>query len=375
MSIPLHVLYFRSRTPECPKYVRALEPLGYMVKRGHRITDMESLVQPDGTLAWEAVEGALAQCNVLLVTNVDVTPPIMDLFMRMVEYCRQHRKLMVFDTDDCYPEVPDTNPLREHTLPWEFLQKVVLQCHAVTVTGTVLQKVMSLYHRHVFVLPNMIDFSKYPMRPRSHERLRVGWMGGATHLADLPIVAEAVRNLRRKYIFDFVLGGFPHHFSQVAKLVRLHGLLPEDLKRRLEQDAVALIHHLHDISCEVGIAVPYEQFPAALAAMDLDIGLCPIRDTLFNRCRSAIKFYQYAAVGTVAVASNIYPYSDEPVLLAENTVGDWEKALEPLLLDKAAREKTACAQRDYVLRNRNYELNGMMWELLYQRLLEVLQKA
>lgn len=371
MSAPLNILYFRcSKDPDCGKYVRTIEPLSYLQKRGHRVTAADFLLTPAKTLTVEQVTATLAEADIVLITCIDITPGTFDVFEAIVDFCNLHRKIIVYDTDDCYVEVPESNPLRQRTLSWDFLQKVVTRCHAVTVTGKVLQKVLAFYHKHVFILPNMIDFARYRPRPREHDRLRIGWAGGMTHVSDLVLITEAIRTLQKKYRFEFYILGFAQEFITVAENARKHLIHPDKLKDPFHREMVALAHHLHDINYELVFAVPYREFPQMLAALDLDIGLCPIQENLFNQCRSAIKFYQYAAVQTATVASKIYPYTDEPVLLAENTPQSWIQVLEPLILDAQTRERVTQLQYDYVLQNRNYETNGVLWEVFYQQLLQ-----
>jgi hypothetical protein len=371
MSTPLNILHFRrGKDPDCSKCVRAIEPLFYLQKRGHQVTEVDFLFDADPRLTPEKVTQTLEACNIILITSIDVTPNSFELFKSIVSFCNRHRKVIVYDTDDCYVEVPDSNPLRHRTLPWDFLQEVIKLCHAVTVTGQVLQKVLSFYHRHVFILPNMIDFAKYRPRPRKHNRVRIGWAGGMTHVTDLALITDAVRTLQKKHHFEFFILGFAKEFVAVAEMARKNLISPQQMKDPFQREMVALAHHLHDIDYELISTVPYSDFPRMLEELDLDIGLCPIQESLFNRCRSAVKFYQYAAVQTATVASKVYPYTDEPVMLAENQPQAWIEALEPLILDAKTRAKVTDLQHQYVLQSRNYETNGIVWEVLYQKLIE-----
>jgi hypothetical protein len=98
---------------------------------------------------------------------------------------------------------------------------------------------------------------------------------------------------------------------------------------------------------------PPELHPSILSRSSFDIGLCPLQDTEFNKAKSAIKFYEYAAVGAVTLASDVGPYVDEVNYRAKNTKKDWIKKLEKLIVDKEFREKLRQQQYDYVYKNRN----------------------
>ena len=54
------------------------------------------------------------------------------------------------------------------------------------------------------------------------------------------------------------------------------------------------------------VAHPYKQ-----ALLNSDIAILPLKDDLFNRCKSAIKWVEYSSLGIPSVAVNIPPYSPE----------------------------------------------------------------
>ncbi len=53
--------------------------------------------------------------------------------------------------------------------------------------------------------------------------------------------------------------------------------------------------------------VPVEQYPKLLAGFD--IGLAPLIDSPFNRCKSDLKYVEYGKVGVPAVFSKVGPYT------------------------------------------------------------------
>jgi len=103
-----------------------------------------------------------------------------------------------------------------------------------------------------------------------------------------------------------------------------------------------------------------------LSRCDFDIGIAPLEDTTFNAGKSCIKYYEYAAVGTVAVTSDVVPYSEEANYRAKNTFKDWYNKLEKLIVDKDFREKIRLQQSEWVRKNRSLEAIGVDWELACQ---------
>jgi hypothetical protein len=367
----LQILYFEPPNPSASKFVRVLEPLHYLAKRGHTIISHLSLFAPGSSPA--EIDETLKKCDIFLISNVDIHPHLFELFNKLVAFCNQNQILIIYDLDDYYNEVPESNPHRHATLTWEYMQTLIGKAHILTVTGRELQETLSQLHPRVLVLPNMIDFAKYPIRPRRSDRIRVGWALGVTHLEDFSVIAESIRKLQKKYSFQFVIFGlFPdfHEFVRNAKTVQQYGITANDMDDPYFKAIVKFMRDTEDIECELIPSTTYQEFPASLAALDLDVGICAIQNHRFNRCRSAIKFYQYAAVQTATVASNIYPYSDEPVVLADNNEKSWTQQLEALIVDRSFREKTTQLQYNYVIENRNYEVNSVLHETLYQQLRE-----
>jgi len=96
--------------------------------------------------------------------------------------------------------------------------------------------------------------------------------------------------------------------------------------------------------------------------MDWDIGLCPLKDNAFNQAKSCVKFYEYAAVGTTCLASDVLPYKNEVNYRAKNTFKDWYKKLERLIVNEKFREKIAEKQWAFVEEHRNIREIVVKWE-------------
>ena len=93
---------------------------------------------------------------------------------------------------------------------------------------------------------------------------------------------------------------------------------------------------------------------------DWDIGACPLGSTEFDRCKSALKFYEYAAAGTLTVASDVEPYRDEVSLLASDTDG-WVETLERYLTHPERRAAETEAQRHWVMEHRTIQALVPRW--------------
>lgn len=96
----------------------------------------------------------------------------------------------------------------------------------------------------------------------------------------------------------------------------------------------------------------YREFLTTLSGLNWDIGLAPLVDTSFNRCKAPTKFIEYTACAIPVVASNVPVYAD--VMPKKGGVivdEDWYDTLSDFLSDPKARldainnARTFCKER------------------------------
>jgi len=136
----------------------------------------------------------------------------------------------------------------------------------------------------VGIFPNSVDFKLFKPFPKVDTgQIRIGWFASASHLSELWIVRNIFKKLFAKYNnkIKFVLQG------DIRELCRVF------TKEEVEY------HPFIDLSV----------YPIKVAALNLDIGICPIVDDDFNRCKSALKWSEYASLGVPSVCSDLPPYS------------------------------------------------------------------
>lgn len=150
-----------------------------------------------------------------------------------------------------------------------------------------------------------------PDQRASHPVPVVGWTGSiATHPGDLEEMGPALAQVRRRHDSVFTVIG-----TGVGVRQRV-GIDPDVTAGWVDLD----------------------QYPAAYSA--LDIALCPLRDTRFNRAKSWIKPLEAACVGAVPIMSPTPEYC----LLAEQGIGllaknprEWAGTLRRLIMEPDER--------------------------------------
>ena len=108
----------------------------------------------------------------------------------------------------------------------------------------------------------------------------------------------------------------------------------------------------------------YLEFLQALNHLHWDVGLAPLIDDSFNRCRSPIKFLEYTACHIPTVASDVSVYRSAIEagcgLLVRDQ--DWRPAIESLLSDGKLRQ--SCIDRAQDACERRFGLEEVAARLL-----------
>lgn len=183
------------------------------------------------------------------------------------------------------------------------------------------------YNPNVAILPNAIDTRRYKaLQLQPNKPLRVGWAGGASHYEDWVSIREPINKLLRKYKFTLVMAG-----------AAWPGLIDEDLRQYVE-------------------VLPwfgFEAYSYAIATMALDIALIPLADLPFNHYKSAIKLYEFSAIGVPSVVSNILPYSASGIdsALYYSNLNMFTDVVDNLINAPLARKQVGEAARKEVLKN------------------------
>lgn len=291
------VAWYRARVPGT-----ALNGLGYDVK----MTD-----QLDRN--W------IEQCDVF-VTTPTANPQTLEL----VRHLKGRGALTVLDTDDDYWTLHPENPASWSAENLATYANIGREVDRITVATPELVDVMKPLNDRVYVLPNALPEAVWPAEPKEvkgeGEPLVLGWAGSTGHAPDLRMMYHILLQL---------LDEFP------TLEVRIAGLNTDQMPT-----------HPRLIRPE---PVKIEQYPDLLAGFD--IGIAPLIDSRFNRCKSDLKFLEYGMVGLPVVASNVTPYSrsiknGENGYLAKNAKG-WLKYLRLLITDYETRARIAAEARAF----------------------------
>jgi glycosyltransferase involved in cell wall biosynthesis len=278
---------------------------------------------------------------------------------------KQMGKRVIYEIDDDLWTVNPDNPsvAISTELRWQY-EHIISEASAVTTTTEYLAKKLRKFNKNVFVCPNAIDFDHYLERFKLNPRLQIGYSGAASHWKDLELIIDPLLELQGKYDFDFCLQGMVSTplESEAYIMRQIIGLKLEPEKTRYMESCLNLYEKMRGLKySHVPFYAPFLH-AAALRRCDMDIALAPLHDNEFNKGKSCLKFYEYAAMGSATLASDVVPYNKEVGYLAKNTKKDWKNKIEKLITDEKFRKDLALKQQEWVKKNRSIDVIAPLWE-------------
>jgi len=308
-------------------HYRVKKPLETLRSEGMFVDYLDSRMFNYGNMSLRFWEAALREYNMIICKHIqhDSTWDIVNAV------CSQENKILVNDFDDNLFKVDSSNPNKEYfeegTRLSIMAKQQIEKSDALIVSTHELQDEYSQYHDNIFVLPNLYDAKDYPQKRQFKEELvnqYIFWGGSTSHELDLAMIMPAIRQLLtdKKNVMFVTMGYHPD-----AGFMSL-------TKDQVENQWLRLS------------SVPsFAEYAKAITHVPATIAIAPLTDTLFNRGKSAIKYFEYASQGIPVVASDIgtyYPITHkETGLLAKNNPIDWYACMDLLLEDEALRNKLA----------------------------------
>lgn len=315
-------------------YYRIILPLREMARNGHDVT----LVKREDSLKYLRDPAGFDAVIGERMTEYELIP--------VWRRARKRNNRLVYENDDNIFKITVENWRAYNLFNRDDVQSAVKAfaewADMVTVTTEPLAEVFREINPAVSILPNCVPECAFG-EVTTDRRLRVGWVGGASHGRDIHMATPAVRRFIKRFgDWDLYLGGNDYRPTFKVPVDRVH----------FEQ-----WHHVVDDE---------EDY---YSHNDFDIGIAPLLDTAFVRCKSAIKCIEYGARGIPVVASDVQPYRDYiehgvDGFLAK-TEHEFLKYLSELAGDEELRLKMGAAARAKAEQHK-IESNWTKWEAAYE---------
>lgn len=243
------------------------------------------------------------------------------------------RPFIVYSMDDLLTDMAESNPFRKN-VPANSrarLKYAFERCDRLVVTTEFLANAYRHMISDIVVVPNRLEQDIWlPLQNqrRAGPRPRIGWAGGTTHHGDLVLLKEIIEQTRDEADWVFF------------------GMCPEEIR-----PLIAEFHPLADFS----------QYPARLAALNLDIAVAPLAQIPFNQGKSNLRLLEYGVLGIPVVCTDIDPYRNSPACRVANTASAWVQALRERIHDTDAREREGDQLRQWVHQNYLLESHLDQW--------------
>jgi len=247
-----------------------------------------------------------------------------DWYKTVVNHARESGKPIILDLDDDLFALPPDHPDRISTyyasgLP--ALLHAILNVDGITVTTEPLKEAVQNLNPNVWVLPNYFDdqlWDFHPQKPNLHgEPVTIFYMGTATHRPDLDSISKPLFQLA-----DLFGPAIKFYF---------YGIEPPSGLEELTQVTHQPVQTFN-----------YEMFVSYISQIQADIAIAPLCDNTFNRSKSAIKFFEYSALGIPGVYADLPPYSsiirDGYNGLLAQTPNQWNEKIRLLIENPELRQ-------------------------------------
>lgn len=271
-------------------------------------------------------------------------------------------KKLVMDCDDLFLEVDKGNPalkkLGRHKLDRgnkrAMLATNLSLCDAITVSTLPLKEKLEEHILAVhgscppiFVVPNANDINDWNYTPVKGNSVIIGYSGGLSHNDDFDMVLPALKTIMEKY-----------HDVKLQLMGQMDMLKAKKIFGKWEQSVRSRILLMNATKTQ-------PEYPKYLSEQPWSIGIAPLIDSPFNKCKSHIKFLEYSSYKIPVVASRIYPYykdikgiptieHEETGLLCD-TVDDWVTNLSRLIEDEQLRKRLGENAYNHIVKNWQYK--------------------
>jgi glycosyltransferase involved in cell wall biosynthesis len=306
--------------------------------------------------------------------------------------------ITIDDIDDYWlptKEHPIYDVIRFNKINEKIISNLKVAKYVTTTTTIFADEIMKL-NKNVVIFPNAIN----PKEPQFNEptpesdRLRVGWLGGSSHLHDLQLLDQSFSKLSSfKDKLQYVICGFdtrgsvteinsetkehkkrdilPHEtvWAQYEKIfTQNYTTVTEDYKKYLNSfTSESYPNEMNEPYLRVWTR-PVQSY--AKNYSKFDVSLAPIKNHIFNRMKSQLKVIEAGFYKKAIIASDLGPYTIDlkhcldhgnfvdgnALLVDENrNHSDWAKFIEKLV--KNPNMAKDMGERLYETVKDKYDLN------------------
>jgi len=320
--------------------------------------------------------------------------------VELIEKLNKQGVVTICDIDDYWLPTKE-HPLHTIIVQEKINEKIIAQIRSakhVTTTTSVFASEVSKINKNVSILPNAIDPNEPQFKEKTLEsdRIRVGWLGGSSHLHDLYLLDGMVNKLgtlndKIQYVVcGFDTRGSMTEYNQDTGEKKVRPIRPDETVwvkyeeiftnnyKIVGDEYKTHLMKFKDESYHNELNEGYRRvwtLPTTSYAKNyskFDISLAPIKNHIFNRVKSQLKVIEAGFYKKALIASNVGPYTidlkhalkngefvDGNALLVEETRNhsDWSKHIKKLVDNP--NMIVDLGERLYETVSKTYDLNNV----------------
>jgi len=291
-----------------------------------------------------------------------------DRLPQLLDKCDELGIATIMDIDDHWspgPDHPAWQIIKQNQLDKKISNNIKVSRN-VTTTTSVFADEISRLNKNVFVLPNAInpEEKQYQNNTKPSERIRIGWLGGSSHLKDLEILKGVVNKFKSDGLLDkvqFVLCGYDLRGTMTVidqktgeqkqrpikpkeSVWYLYEKIFTDDYKLVSEDYKKFLLSFENKEYEGVENEPYRRVwtkPITSYASNynlFDISLAPLKESMFNKVKSQLKVIEAGFHKKALVAQDFGPYQID-VVNAYNKGGDIDVNANGLLIPTVKNHK------------------------------------
>jgi glycosyltransferase involved in cell wall biosynthesis len=297
-----------------------------------------------------------------------------DQTVQLLKFFKTQGIIGIVDIDDYWLPTKE-HPIHSLIVENKLNEKIVAnlkEAEYVTTTTTIFADEIMKFNKNVAIFPNAInpEETQFNEPTLPCDRIRVGWLGGSSHLHDLKLLDGFVqKNSEINNQLQYVLCGFDTRGSiteinketgeQKQRPIKPHETVWANYEQIftnnyniIDEKYKNYLFKFTEESYSSDLVLPYQRVwtkPVSSYAMNyskFDISLAPIKNHIFNRVKSQLKVIEAGFYKKALIASNVGPYTidlkhslkngefvDGNALLVDETKNhsDWSKFLKKLV--------------------------------------------
>ena len=297
-----------------------------------------------------------------------------DYSVKVIENLKSMGIVVIGDIDDYWlptKEHPIHQLIVQNKLHEKIIANLKVSDYVITTTELFANEIRK-FNKNVIVLPNAVDPSdpQFNEPTVKSEKIRVGWLGGSSHLHDLKLLDGMVQKLSSvQDKLQYYLCGFDIR----GTITEINKNTGEKTQRPIKPEETVWVKYEQIFTDNYKIITPkYKDYLETFTENDypgvldenyvrvwtrpvttyaknyskFDISLAPIKNHIFNRMKSQLKVIEAGFYKKALIASNVGPYTidlkhalkngqftDGNALLVNesNNHSDWSKNIKKLV--------------------------------------------